>query len=953
LENAGYDPATYAGSIGVWAGMSGATYYHENVLPRPDVVAQIGSLQATMGNGRDFLTTRVSYKLNLRGPSVNLYTAGSTSLAAVCNAFCALLRHECDMALAGGVSVTVPQRAGYLYEPGALLSPDGSCRPFDAQAAGTVPGDGLGVVVLKRLEDAQADGDFIYAVVRGAALNNDGADRANPHTPSVKGQAEVIAMAQAVAGIEPESISYVEADATASSVGDPIEVAALKHAFQAGTNTRQFCALGSVKGNIGHLDAAAGVAGLIKTVLALHHRQLPPSLHFTRPNPEIDFDSSPFYVNTSCRPWPEGPTPRRAGVSSFGIGGTNVHLVLEEAAREVGPAVSRREQLLVVSARTQQALDRATVRLARHLRADPQVELADVAYTLQVGRRALAFRRALVCGNAADAAETLDGKDPTRLLAGQRDRSDPKVAFLFPGQGAQYVGMAAELHVSEPEFASEFDACATVLEPLLGLDIRALVFAASNRDEAEQRLAETAITQPVLFAVELALARLWMSWGVEPVAMIGHSLGEYVAACLAGVLSRDQAAAVVATRGRLMQAQPRGAMMAVRLSAAELEPWLTPEIVVATFNAPALHVVAGPEPAVRELEGRLSQREIGCRLLATSHAFHSPMMDGALAPFRQALAAVGLQRPCRPWISCVTGDWVTPDQATDPEYWVQQLRQPVRFSAGVQRLSRDPTLSLVEVGPGHTLATLVRHHRDRPAQQLVVTSLGREPGGDVRLMLEALGRLWIAGVTPDWPALHHKERRRRVPLPTYSFERNRHWIDPTPHASAPGTDVSAEAAPDQRPSDVTAAHDPAAKVQERLRGLLADASGHAPEAIDASQSFLELGFDSLLLTQVSAAVQKTFGVRLSLRELLERYATLEALARHVHTTLDRDAASPPAPAQRAVVRAENAGADSRVPPVPGARLGRDAQGNPGWFVPDPNRPGKYLQVRTHDKPLSR
>lgn len=903
LESAGYDPGAYEGPIGLWAGMANSTYYLENVLPRTDVVDQIGFFQAMLANEKDFLTTRVSYKLNLRGPSVNVYNACSTSLVAACHAYHALMGYQCDMALAGGVTITIPQRRGYLYTEGAIGSPDGRCRPFDAQGAGTVGGNGVGVVVLKRLEDAKADGDFVYAVIRGAAMNNDGSSKVSFTAPSVDGQAEVIAMAQAVAGVEPRSISCVEAHGTATPLGDPIEIAALTRAFRAGTSERQFCALGSVKSNIGHTDAAAGVAGLIKTALALQHRRMPPSLHYESPNPQIDFESSPFYVNAESCPWPEGPTPRRAGVSSFGIGGTNAHVVLEEAPSVEHVTPARREQLLVLSARTPSALDAATAQLASFLRAHPEWELADIAHTLQVGRRAFPVRRAVAATTTAEAADALEKKEPARVSTSLRANSDAKVAFLFPGQGSQYAGMAAQLYERERVFADEFDACAEALQPDLGLDIRSLVFAASSeREQAEQRLAETALTQPALFSVELALARLWMSWGIEPVAMIGHSLGEYVAACVAGVLSREEAATIVAERGKLMQAQPRGSMLAVRLGLGELEPWLGADLVVAGRNAPALNVVSGREEAIHDLERRLAERGIGCRQLATSHAFHSPMMDGALAPFREALSRLHFQKPTLRWISCVTGDWITPEQATDAEYWLRQLRAPVRFSDGVRLLCSDPAFALLEVGPGHQLGTLVRQHSDRPPEQVLVTSLGREPGEDVRMMLQALGQVWGAGVTPNWKAFHADEPRRRVPLPTYPFERQRFWVDAAPldavgagHSPAYAAAELAERPEAPREGGATAATDATAdaspqSVLGRLTTLLYETSGIRPEAIDPARSFLELGLDSLLLTQVSASIEKTFGVAVTFRQMLEQHPTAESLTRHIEASLGERAA---------------------------------------------------------------
>jgi acyl transferase domain-containing protein len=943
LESAGCGPSSDAKSVGVWAGMDDSTYYHENVAPRSDAIAQVGFLQTTMANWRDYLTTRVSYKLNLRGPSVNVYATGATSLVAVCEAFSALVSSQCDIALAGGVSVTVPQRLGYVAPMEDALLPDGGCRPFDAQAAGSVPGNGVGLVVLKRFEEAVADGDFIYAVIRGVGTNNEGAGANTPGSVADR-KADVIAMAHAVAGVDASTVSFVEGDGTAVPSADATEIRALTQVFNFPDCTPRSCFLGSVKSNIGHLGAAAGVAGLIKTALALHHRELPASLHFERPAPALASEQSPFVVNTELQPWPKGTTPRRAGVSSFGSDGNNAHVVLEEAPRDAHSVSARREQLIVLSARNEASLDLATSRLATHLQAHSDLRLTDVAHTLQSGRRAFAFRRAVVCSKASDAVEALCAKEPARMASGHRAAHDARVAFLFPGQGAQHVGMALGLYRDEPEFAAEIDACARILQPILGLDLRSLIYAPpEHHDDAGRRLAETAITQPALFAVELALARLWISWGVKPAAMIGHSLGEYVAACLAGVLSREQAASIVAARGRLMQAQPRGTMMAVALSASDLQSWLTPEVVIAAFNAPALNVVAGPEPAIQTLEEKLAASNIRCRPLATSHAFHSPMMDGALDPFRRELESARLQAPTQPWISCVTGDLITPQQATDPEYWVAQLRHPVRFSDGVRRLSQDTTLALLEVGPGRGLSTLVRQHTDRPPQQAVITCLDVEPGNEMRSMLHALGSLWVAGYSPDWPAHRRREHGRTVPLPTYPFARTRHWLGSA--QAAGGAEAQAPTSPERTAAtEAGDGSDPIADMRRRLRLLLAEASGHPPDAIGPAQTFLELGFDSLLLNQVIASIRKTFGVGVSLRQLLEQLSTLETLARHIHSSPvagragDNDSAPRPTAGPRSTT----------TPPVPGARLGRDAQGRPAWFVPDPNRPGKYLQVKTHD-----
>jgi acyl transferase domain-containing protein len=886
LENAGYDVAEYRGLVGIWAGMSNAGYLFENVLPRRDVVEEAGYLQVMLANEKDYLTTRVSYKLNLRGPSVNVYTACSTSLVAVSHAYQALLSHQCDIALAGGISISAPQRRGYVYQEGGIASPDGHCRPFDAAAAGTLSGDGLGIVVLKRLDEALQDGDTVHAVIRGAAVNNDGSVKASFTAPSVDGQAEVIVMAQAMADVDPRSISYVEAHGTATPLGDPIEVAALTQAFRAATDERGFCALGALKSNIGHLDAAAGVAGLIKTVLALEHRMLPPTLHFTRPNPKIDFANSPFVVNAKLLPWSAGASPRRAGVSSFGIGGTNAHVVLEEAPGHAPTRASRDEQLLVLSARTEVALRRAAVNLARHLRSLGDTSLADVAYTLQVGRRSFARRLAVVGGDAAQLGSLLEAGDGASVLIGNGERPRTKVVFFFPGEASPHTLLGTGLYRSEPVFRAEIDACAQALLPHLQIDIRSLLDPEpANRSEAERRLGEPGIAQPVLFALEHALSRLWMSWGVTPVAMIGAGLGEYVAACLAGVLTRDDAAVVVAARGRAMQEHPEG------------------------FGGDT----------------------------------------GGLAPLREAVAKTRLLPSRLPWISSLTGDWITPEQAMDPHYWVEQARQPARLEPGLGRLAIDESQVLLEVGPGRTLSTLLRRETGRSSAELVVASLGTEGGSQVSALLEAAGRLWSAGVPIDWVGHHAHERRRRVPLPTYAFERKRYWIDALPLQEQTAGDFeaadslpAADHGPAPSPGDSVVEH-AETDVGARLRAVLAKASGIPAPELDPSRTFLELGFDSLLLTQVSGAIKRTFKTQVTFRQLLETVPTMAALASYLEARQGSTGGTEPPP---------SAGGPSpvaglpAVPPVPGARLGRDAAGNEAWFVPDPERPGKYLKVTT-------
>ncbi|MCX5661184.1 MAG: beta-ketoacyl synthase N-terminal-like domain-containing protein, partial [Planctomycetota bacterium] len=783
LENAGYDANRYAGSIGVFGGSSVSTYLYLNVLENPQVLAAVGEYQARLNNLADTLANRASYKLNLTGPAFSVQSTCSTSLVAVHVACQALLGGTCDIALAGGVSLTMPQKRGYLYKEGMIYSPDGHCRPFDAKARGTLAGDGVGIVVLKRLADALADGDSVDAVVLATAANNDGSDKVGYTAPSVGGQVRVIRDAQAVAGIDPETIGLIEAHGTGTPLGDPIEVSALTLAFRASTQRRGYCALGSVKSNMGHLDAAAGVAGFIKAVLSVRHATLPPSLHYTAPNPEIDFASSPFYVNTKAQPWTADGHPRRAGVNSFGIGGTNAHAIVESApAPDAGdPDSGRPVQVLVLSARSIAALDVATANLAEHLAAHPDTDLADAAYTLQIGRRPFAHRRAVVARDAAEARAALVPERGNTAQAPGGGKA-ARVAFLFPGQGSQYVGMGRELYDAEPVFRQHVDECAELLRPHLGFDLREAIHPAGGpSDEAERRLRQTAVTQPALFVVQYALAKLWMSWGVQPAAMVGHSVAEYTAACLAGVMSLEDALALVAARGRLMQALPAGAMLAVPLPPDQLAPLLGPDLSLAVVNAPALSVAAGPAEAIAGLEKRLAERNVDGKRLHTSHAFHSAMMQPMVEPLRRLAASVSLSPPRIPFVSTVTGTWITPEQATSPDHWARNVREPVRFADAVGELLKKERV-LLEVGPGNTLTSLAKAHGGCTPAHTLLASLRhpRETQPDQAFILRTLGKLWAAGVEVDWRAFHGESRRRRLHLPTYPFERSRYWVDPQP-----------------------------------------------------------------------------------------------------------------------------------------------------------------------------
>jgi acyl transferase domain-containing protein/thioesterase domain-containing protein/ubiquinone/menaquinone biosynthesis C-methylase UbiE/acyl carrier protein len=786
LEHAGYDPKTYSGSIGVYGGVGSEDTYLLKNLYINYLNQNVEQSQMTLGNEKDFLCNRVSYKLNLNGPSITVQTACSTSLVAVVTGYQSLLDYQCDIALAGGAAISLPQKAGYFYREGMILSPDGHCRAFDAKAQGTVSGNGVGIVVLKRLEDALAEGDQIYAIIRGAAINNDGALKAGFTAPSLEAQARLIAEALSLAETPAETMSYVEAHGTGTPLGDPIEIAALSQAFA--TERTGYCALGSVKTNIGHLDAAAGVAGLIKTVLALKHQLLPASLHFEQPNPKIDFANCPFYVNTKLSAWKTQGFPRRAGVSSFGMGGTNAHVILEEAPKiPKKPKTSkiRPNLLLLLSAKTDTALETATTQFVEHLKQHPHLNLADVAYTYQVGRCAFSQRRMLVCQTLEEAVNALETREAQRVFNHvlQTDE-EPAVVFMFSGQGAQYVNMGLELYQTEPLFREQVEQCAKFLEPHLGLDLRRVLYPALQippnpllKKEGQGDLTQTAMTQPALFVIEYALAQLWMSWGVQPKAMIGHSLGEYVAACLAGVFSLEEALVLLAARGRLMQSVPVGAMLAVPLSEDEIRPLLNIDTELAAVNIPTQCVVSGTSTAVEQLATQLAEQGVVCKRVSACDAFHSKLMSPILTPLLEQLQQIQLKPPQIPFLSNVTGTWIRAEEATNPHYWVKHARQTVHFASELQQVLQQPQHILLEVGPGRTLTTFAKRHPDNNGQ-LVLSSLAHSKSehSESAFLLNTLGKLWMAGVTVNWSAFYADEQRYRLPLPTYPFERQRYWI---------------------------------------------------------------------------------------------------------------------------------------------------------------------------------
>ena len=797
LEVAGYNLESYNGIIGVYVGGALNHDWIARVLTRPDSPSE--QFEAETFYNRNFLGTRVSYKLGLNGPSFTVQTACSTSLVAIHLACQGLIGGECDIALAGGVSVVNSKKSGYLYQDGMIVSPDGHCRAFDSQAKGSVFGDGIGVVVLKPLENAITDGDCIFAIIGGSAINNDGNRRVGYTAPGTKGEAAVIKAAYHAAEVKPESISYIETHGTGTSLGDFIEIEALKRAFS--TNKKGFCAIGTVKTNVGHLNSAAGVAGFIKTVLALKYRLIPPTLHFTSPNPKIDFENSPFYINTKLTEWKNDKYPLRAGVSSFGIGGTNAHVVLEEAP-DIGPQMSdqtdgRKYKLILLSAKTPSILGKMAQNLADYFKNKPDINLADAAYTLQVGRRAFQYRRMLVCSDVNEAIEALSSRDSRKVHTFFLNEEKKSIVFVFPGLGAQYVNMGLDLYRSEPVFREEMNRCFEILTPMLDYDIKEILYPQHTPSAPQGRsggVSKPGINQPeiaqiVIFIFEYALAKLLIKWGIKANAMIGYSFGEYVAACLSGVFSLEDALNLVVLRSRLIKETPVGAMLSVPIPKEKLKPLLKEsDLSLSIDNGPSC-VVSGPTAAIDAFEKQMKENRYVCvRLKHASRAIHSHMMEPILKTFEENLSRFALKKPHTPYISNLTGQWAAAEEVTQPAYWATHLRKTVRFADGIKELLKKPGSIFVEVGPGYDLSVLIRHHVDNKSEPFILNLVNhaRSKTSEKQYLLSKIGRLWLSGVSVDWSEFYSGEKRYRISLPTYPFERQRYWIDWNPFKMGAG-----------------------------------------------------------------------------------------------------------------------------------------------------------------------
>ncbi|MCX6582639.1 MAG: beta-ketoacyl synthase N-terminal-like domain-containing protein [Candidatus Aminicenantes bacterium] len=890
LEDAGYAPNTYNGLIGLFAGASDHFEWEAMGLFSREC-NKLGQTAAKVLTNKDFLSGWVAYKLDLKGPSFTLSTACSTSLVAVHAACQAILNGECDMSIAGGVSATIFNKSGYLTQEGLPYSSDGHVRAFDAGPYGIVGGNGAAVVVLKRLEDAIKDRDHIYALIKGSAINNDGITKAGFTTPGIEGQARVIKAALEMAEVDPETVEYIEAHGTATELGDPVEIQALKLAFN--TDKRQYCRIGSVKTNIGHLDAAAGAAGLVKAALCIYHGIIPASLNYKRPNPKIDFENTPFYVNAKLSGWKNEITPLRAGVSSFGIGGTNAHVILEEAPPAPPPSQSRPFQLLLLSAKTGDALDRNTQNLALHLGKNPDINLADAAYTLQAGRKACQYRRMLVCENPGQALRLLTLPERENLETHMTGREKRSLVFVFSGQGSQYVNMGLDLYNREPRFREEMDRAFHILESLCEVNIKEILYPSPGGvPGTKQEIAQYG--GPITLIFEYSLARLLMKWGLTPQAMIGYSFGEYTAACLAGVFSLEDALKLSLRRGRMMLNMPVGSMMSVPLPEEELKHLLNGDIDIAAVNGPAFCIVSGPPAPIKQLRKELKEKGHECYRFLLYRAGHSRMMVPFKEEFVNHFEGIRLDTPKIPYISGLTGDWITRQQATSPGYWARHMTETIRFSDGIGRLLQELNPLFAQVGADRGLPLYIGMHplkgEENPALNLVRYT--KEEGNDVGFLLDKIGRLWLFGANVDWEGFYAHEKRGRIALPPYSFERTSYpplgdlrkiiaglmagkdmdTLLPSPRQGegAAAKIDNADSPPVQhkrkRPKLKAEYVPPTDDMEQKLVDIFQSFFGIEPVGI--YDDFYELGGDSIRAVQLIGLIKKTYGINASIQQFL-------------------------------------------------------------------------------------
>jgi amino acid adenylation domain-containing protein len=890
LEDAAYDPYSYPGRVGLYAGATANVYWQ--ALTLLSGVEQLShTLQAGPLGNKDFMCTRISYKLDLKGPSFSIQTACSTSLAAIHLAVRGLIDGECEMALAGGVTISYPQKTGHIFHEGMIHSPDGHCRAFDVDSNGMVGGNGAGVAVLKRYKDAIAARDNIYAVIKGSAVNNDGIRKVGYTAPGVDGQVQVIRAALAAAGVEPESITYIEAHGTGTELGDAVEIEALKMVFNKTTTKKRFCRIGSVKTNVGHLDAAAGAASFIKTVLALKHRLIPPNLHFKTPNPKLDLENSPFLVVSRLTGWKTNGFPLRAGVSSLGVGGTNAHVILEEAplykaGSQCPPSEPQECQLILLSAKTDTALEKVTQNLVNHFKENPAINLADAAYTLQVGRKSFPCRRMTTCKSVNEAADSLSpAKNSREVRTFFPGKESPAVVFIFPGQGDQYINMGRDLYEKEPVFREEMNYCFKILTSLVDYNVKEVLYPQHNnlRVSPGIDINRIDIAQPILFAFEYSLAKLLMKWGIQPRAMIGYSLGEFTAACISGVFSLEDALKLVTRRAQLIQEKtPEGAMLSVPLPEQELKPLLNDNVSLANINGPSC-IVAGSIEAIGAFEKEMKNRKLLCTRLNIPRAGHSLLMNPIREEFEDLLKRVKLSHPLIPYLANVTGNWITHEQAVDTGYWLEHLCAPVRFARGVEKLLQEDNTVFLEIGPGRGSSNIIRQHPHKKTGQTVVNLIRhqRENVPDDYYLLNKIGHLWLCGIEADWAAFHTGKERYRISLPPYPFEGKPFRLDDSFIKKVTGLRFQ-PAGPGQETRDSAAASIPAqehegenenyaaprneleqniARIWQQLLGF---------ERIDIYDNFFHMNGDSLTATQVVARLREIYPVEVPLKDFFEK-----------------------------------------------------------------------------------
>jgi amino acid adenylation domain-containing protein len=901
LEKTGYLPQKYTGPVGVFAGCGYNTYYNNNVLTNPEIVERTGHFQVRLLNEKDYIATRTAFQLNLEGPAVAVYAACSTSLLAIAQAVSSIRNGQCNVAIAGAASITSPIKSGHFYEEGSIMSSDGHCRPFNAAATGTVFSDGAGVVLLKSLADAKRDGDNIYAVIKGIGINNDGAAKSSFSGPSAHGQAGAIAMAIDDAGIDASSISYIEAHGTATPLGDPIEIEGLNLAFGL-QDKKQFCAIGSIKSNMGHLTAASGVAGLMKTALALQHKQIPKSLFFEQINSNIDIADSPFYINNESKNW-EADTVRRAGVSSFGVGGTNVHVVLEEFEAEPIPVSdSKPLKLISWSAKTESSLNNYAGKLSGFIKQNKNANLDDLAYTLQTTRADFNFRRFVI---AADNDELL-----IKLNTPQTEPSASKnlknkaegVVFMFPGQGSQYANMGIDLYKTEPVFAAAVDECINLLKGTVHENLLEVLYPIVTDNQSIEKIKQTLYAQPAIFILEYAMAKLWMSFGIQPEVLTGHSIGEFVAAHLAGVFSLADALKLISERARLVNGVEKGNMLSVRLEAEKLEDILPSKLSIAAINSRKLCVVSGPSNAINSFSELLAEQGIPSRLLLTSHAFHSSMMDSIVEPFEAVVRSIKLNQPVKPIVSTVTGNWMSGAEATDPTYWSQHLRKTVRFAHAIDTLQENENRLYLEVGPGNILGTLTRQHIADKNVTVITGFEKNETNSEYYHVLKALGQLWLSGVEPEWNGIYNRQQNSKIDLPTYAFDHKRYWLEPAITHNTTET-IATDLIPQPQITTNPIMQTRKDILIDKLRAIFEDASGIEIDNSGTDMSFIEIGFDSLSLTQIATNLKKQFNIPITFRKLFEEYNSLVLLATYLDANLAPDVLKPEPIAPPSVVAA--------------------------------------------------